>query len=87
MFEKAPRKDGEPPIISTCVILDVSGLSMHHCTGVVLEHVKAMVALDNVCYPEILGKMLVVNTPWLAGKYSDLIVSTGHVYFVFFNYS
>jgi len=76
MFEKAPRKEGEPPIISTCVILDLSGLNMHHCTGVVLEHVKAMVALDNVCYPEILGKMLVVNAPWLAGKlmYHTLLV-------------
>jgi hypothetical protein len=27
-----------------------------------------MVALDNACYPEVLGKMLVINAPWLAGK-------------------
>jgi hypothetical protein len=75
MFEKAPRKAGEPPLISTCVIIDLAGLNMHHCSGIVLEHVKAMVALDNVCYPEILGKMLVVNAPWLAVQMWEMVKS------------
>jgi spore coat polysaccharide biosynthesis predicted glycosyltransferase SpsG len=60
-------------IISTCVIIDLQGLHMHHTTNIVLDHVKAMIALDNACYPEVLGKMLVINAPWLAGKYDHSI--------------
>lgn len=66
MFEVASQQG--PLIISTCVILDFTGLNSHHASSKVVDHVKAMVALDNVCYPEILGKMFVINAPWLAGK-------------------
>jgi hypothetical protein len=45
----------------------LEGLGLVHCSGSTLDHVKAMVALDNTCYPETLGKMLVINAPWLAG--------------------
>lgn len=70
MFDKAAEKckEGENVLISTCVILDFTGLNMHHGSTKVLDHVKAMIAIDNMCYPEILGKMLVINAPWLAGK-------------------
>lgn len=68
MFENAPREPGSEPIISTCVVIDLQGFNMHHTSSVVLDHVKAMVALDNCCYPEVLGKMIVINAPWLAGK-------------------
>ena len=69
MFEAAQARvaDGNPPI-STCVILDFHGLSMHHCSSKMLEHVKTLVGIDNCCYPELLGKMLVINAPWLAGE-------------------
>lgn len=66
MFDVAAQRG--PLVISTCVILDLSGLNMHHASARVLDHVKAMIALDNVCYPEMLGKMLVINAPWLAGE-------------------
>lgn len=73
MFENAPCEAGADPIISTCVVIDLHGFNMHHTSSVVLDHVKAMVALDNCCYPEVLGKMLVINAPWLAGKWSILM--------------
>ena len=66
VFERATA-DGKPAVYSTCAILDLEGLSMVHCTGSSFEHMKSLVALDNVCYPETLGKMLVINAPWLAG--------------------
>jgi len=66
MFEAAGA-DGKTPVFSTCAVLDLEGLSMVHCTGSAFEHCKALVALDNVCYPETLGKMFVINSPWLAG--------------------
>jgi hypothetical protein len=69
MFEEAAQKAGpEGAPISTCAILDLEGLGVVHCTGSALDHVKALVALDNVCYPETLGKMFLINAPWLAGK-------------------
>jgi hypothetical protein len=73
MFENAPREPDTEPIISTCVVIDLQGFSMHHTSSVVLDHVKAMVALDNACYPEVLGKMLVINAPWLAVSAWDLV--------------
>lgn len=66
MFEVAGQQG--PLTISTCVVLDFTGLNSHHASSKVIDHVKAMVALDNTCYPEILGKMFVINAPWLAGK-------------------
>lgn len=66
MFEVAGT-DGKTAVFSTCAVLDLEGLSMVHCTGSAFEHMKSLVALDNVCYPETLGKMLVINSPWLAG--------------------
>jgi hypothetical protein len=69
MFEEAAQKAGpEGAPISTCAILDLEGLGVVHCTGSALDHVKSLVALDNVCYPETLGKMFLINAPWLAGK-------------------
>lgn len=69
MFERAPRASPDAePVISTCVVIDLAGFNMHHTSSIILDHVKAMIALDNTCYPEVLGKMLVVNAPWLAGR-------------------
>jgi len=51
---------------STCVVLDFSGLNSTHANKSMLDHVRGLVAIDNLCYPEMLGKMFVINTPWLA---------------------
>lgn len=69
MFRAAATNGKGPVVFSTCAVLDLEGLGVVHCTGAALDHVKAMIALDNVCYPETLGKMFVINSPWLAGKY------------------
>jgi len=68
MFEQASVTE-TPAMFSTCAVVDLEGLSLMHCTGFAFEHLKSMVALDNVCYLETLGKMIVVNAPWLAGNY------------------
>lgn len=52
--------------IATLVILDFNGFGLQHCSSKMMEHAKTLVAIDNVCYPEILGKMIVINAPWLA---------------------
>lgn len=73
MFEGAvERVEGRDPSlvpISTCVILDFTGLNLSHCSSKMMDHVKSLVQIDNSCYPELLGKMLVINAPWLAGIY------------------
>ncbi len=71
MFEGAVERVGNDPSavpISTCVVLDFTGLNLSHCSSKMMEHVKLLVQIDNCCYPELLGKMLVINAPWLAGK-------------------
>ena len=65
-FEEASKRG--PLLISTCAILDFTGLNTSHASKLVLDHVKTLVGIDNVCYPETLGKMFVINAPWLAGK-------------------
>ena len=68
MFQAAATNGKGPVVFSTCAVLDLEGLGVVHCTGAALEQVKALIALDNVCYPETLGKMFVINSPWLAGE-------------------
>ena len=55
-------------LISTCVILDLEGVGLVHCSGVCLDLMKSLITTDNSCYPETLGKMFVINSPWVAGK-------------------
>jgi len=50
----------------TCAILDMKGFGMIHVCQKMMDQCKTLVALDNVCYPEMLGKMFVINAPWLA---------------------
>lgn len=66
LFERAAQRG--PSLISTCAVVDLTGLNSSHASSLVMNHVKALVAVDNVCYPETLGKMLVVNAPWLASE-------------------
>lgn len=55
-----------PVNISTCAILDFNDFGLSHCSSKMLDLVKSFVSIDNVVYPEMLGKMLVINAPWLA---------------------
>ena len=78
MFQEAAlagrAATGAVPVISTCAVLDLEGLGLVHCSGAVLDHMKALIAVDNSCYPETLGKMLVINAPWLAGNCETVCV-------------
>lgn len=60
------NKSELPQNISTVGIIDLNGFGMAHCTAKMLDQVKGLVAVDNICYPELLGKMFVLNAPWLA---------------------
>ena len=52
--------------ISTCVVLDFKDLGMQHVSQKMLDQMKMYIGLDNTCYPELLGKMFVINAPFLA---------------------
>ena len=75
MFEQAGA-EGKSVTFSTCAIVDLEGLGMEHCTGPAFEQMESTVALDSVCYPETLGKLFVVNAPWLAGTICTFTLSS-----------
>ena len=54
--------------ISTLAVLDFSNFGLSHCSSKMLDVIKTAVGVDNVAYPEMLGKMVVINAPWLAGE-------------------
>jgi hypothetical protein len=54
--------------ISTLCVLDLENFGLANCTQKMMDQVKLYIKTDNVCYPETLGKMLVINAPWLINK-------------------
>ena len=56
-------------------VLDFAGFGLHHLTPACLNQLKAFIAIDNVCYPETLGKLVVINAPWLAVNSWGLVKS------------
>jgi hypothetical protein len=52
--------------INTIAVMDMTDFGMEQCSKMCLDQVKQFISTDNVCYPETLGKMLVINAPWLA---------------------
>jgi CRAL/TRIO domain len=68
MFSAAAERtpaDSSPPN-ATCAVLDFAGFGLAHLTPACVNQLKAFISVDNVCYPETLGKMLVINAPWVA---------------------
>lgn len=59
-----------PVTISTCAVLDMNDVTMSQAYKI-MDIVKLLIALDNVAYPEMLGKMLIINAPWFGGKSHD----------------
>jgi hypothetical protein len=49
----------------TCAVLDMKGFGMIHVCQKMMDQCKTLVGIDNICYPEMLGKMFVINAPWL----------------------
>lgn len=64
-----------PVIVSTLAVLDLNGFGLAHCSSKMLELIKGTVSIDNVVYPEMLGKMIVINAPWLAGTTPTRVAS------------
>ena len=55
------------PIATTCV-MDLQGFGLANCTQKMMDQVQLYIKTDNICYPETLGKMLVINAPWIMNK-------------------
>ncbi len=53
-------------VVATTAVLDFDGLNMSHFSQRMFTHLKTLIGIDNVCYPEMLGKMVVVNAPRIA---------------------
>lgn len=61
--EKDSKYSSNP--INTIAVMDMTDFGMAQCTNMCMEQLKLFISTDNVCYPETLGKMLVVNAPML----------------------
>lgn len=62
-----------PPAAKAFIITNMSGLTMGHCSSKLLDYLKGLITIDNVCYPETLGNMVTINTPKIAlGAYKVL---------------
>ena len=83
MFTEAATRGG--PNISTVAVLDLKGLNSSHVSSRIMDHIKGMISIDNCCYPETLGKMFVINAPWLAGMSCSTPIHT--IYFLSSLYS
>jgi len=70
MGTKSPKNPAGLSTISMCCICDFENLSFSQVSAG-LDHLKNLIALDNVCYPEQLGKLLVINVPgFIAGVWN-----------------
>jgi hypothetical protein len=74
-LERARAKGETFDAVSTCVILDFENIGMQHFTPHMMDRLKSLIDIDNVCYPELLGKLFVLNTPWLALRMWDMCKS------------
>ena len=52
-------------VIRTAKIMDLAGLGRHHLDRRGLAYFKKIIDTSQSNYPEMLGKLYVVNTPWL----------------------
>lgn len=51
--------------INTIAVMDMTDFGMAQCSKMCMDQLKMFISTDNVCYPETLGKMLVVNAPMI----------------------
>ena len=59
--------------VKVVAITDLTKLTIGHCSPKLIDHIKGIIAIDNVCYPEVLGNMFIVNAPKIAlGAYRVL---------------
>jgi hypothetical protein len=58
---------------ATLAILDFTDFGVAHCSSRMLDQAQSLIAIDNICYPETLGKLFVVNVPWVAVATWDIV--------------
>jgi hypothetical protein len=51
-----------------CVIMDLHGLGVGHLSRVNLNALQRLTKIDQNNYPECLGKLFIVNAPWIFGS-------------------
>jgi hypothetical protein len=51
--------------IATMAILDLTGFGLAQMGQKTMDQIKLYISTDNVCYPETLGKMLIINAPYI----------------------
>jgi len=56
---------------TVCSIIDLDGLGLHHRTAISV--LKSAMDFDSMYYPERLGKIYVVNAPWIAPSLYQLV--------------
>ena len=63
LFSKSPKDPSGLHILSTLVVCDFDGFGFGHVKTDTFDHLKLLISIDNVCYPELLGKMVIINCP------------------------
>jgi hypothetical protein len=72
-FKRSPRDPAGLHIISTLAICDLENLGLTQLVPATLDHIKTLIKLDNVCYPEMLGKMVLINAPGFAVGFFNMV--------------
>lgn len=68
-----PAAQYSPYPIATTAILDLNGFGLAQCGQKTMDQIKLYINTDNTCYPETLGKMLVINAPYLISSVWGII--------------
>jgi hypothetical protein len=73
LFIRSPRDPARRKVVSTLAVCDFESLGLGHLTPSLFDHLKILIKLDNICYPEMLGKMVIINAPSLAVGFYNMI--------------
>lgn len=68
-----PPAQYSPYPIATTAVLDLQGFGLAQCGQKTMDQIKLYINTDNTCYPETLGKMLVINAPYLISSVWGII--------------
>ena len=72
LFSRESKKRGML-LDKLCVVNDLKGLGSHHLTRLTLGTLKKFSRIDQDCYPECLGKLFIINAPWIFATAWSLI--------------
>lgn len=73
-FKRSPRDPSGQHIVSTFVISDLENLGLSALLiPATFDQIKRLIKIDNVCYPEMLGKMVLINAPGFAVSFFNMV--------------